>query len=218
MIYVFSSDGTFSGWYTSTSSRVFVLEGLNMCLEESAVREAANGLTPTRIAGFRVLRVFPEEVLRELAATVYSESSHNPDESEGIARVIRNRAEHVGVDYGSPSFWLGYRQGGVGGNAMYGRRSPRFRHANALPLERWTENRRMLTDLEATVRALFSTYDITRGAYFWEGNASLQQPTNYFRVRLNQSPPVFLITRVLGGTTFLRYNPMHPRFGRNVWP
>jgi len=218
MIYLFSDDGTFSGYYRSKYRRVFVLESLNMCLDEGEVQDAVRGATPSRIGGFRVLRVFPESVIRELAATVYSESYHNSQESEGIARVIRNRAEHVGVDYGSPNFWLSHSQGGIGGSGIYGRRSSRFRQANSTPIEKWLDNNAMLTDLEATVRALFSKSDITNGAYFWEGNASLNNPNNYFRVRLNQNPPVFVITRVLGRTTFMRYNPEHPTFGRNVWP
>jgi|Deesub1362A_J573_1020465.scaffolds.fasta_scaffold03353_4 hypothetical protein len=218
MTYIFSDDGTFSGYYDDGDNRVFILENLDCCLVQEVVVEAVKNRTPSYIAGFRVLRIFDEPVLRDIAATVYSESSHNPKESEGIARVIRNRAEYKGIDYSSPNFWRSHKEGGIGGHAIYGRDSARYREANNLPLKNWFDNKYMLSDLEATVRALFNPTDITKGAYFWEGNRSLKKPTNFFRKNLNKDPPVFIITKTFGGTTFLKYNPDHPKFGRNVWP
>jgi hypothetical protein len=211
MSYIFGDDGTFSGYYNDGDIRVFILEGLNQCLSEDIVQAAIRGRTPSEIGGFQVLRYMGEPVLRDIAATVYSESGHNRDESEGIARVIRNRAEHRALTYE-----LGFLAR-IGGNAMYGRRSSRYATANNQTIEHWTGN--MLSDLESTARGLVNRTDITNGAYFWEGTSLLQRPSHQWRRYLDGHPPIWITTAVLGQTTFCAYNPDGPRkYRNNVWP
>ncbi|MFX0203079.1 MAG: hypothetical protein ACFFCW_43805 [Candidatus Hodarchaeota archaeon] len=216
MLYIFGDDGTFSGHYNDSEGRVFVLENLNQCIEAGEVATTIRNVCPTHIASFRIIFKIGETSLRDIAATVFSESGHNVRESEGIARVIRNRVVHRGINYSSNNFWLSARQGGIGGGGIFGRNTNRYRNTYNQVIENWTGN--TLSDLESTVRGLVNPADITNGAFFWEGTQLLNQPGNFFGVRLRRRPPVFDITATLGNTTFMRYNPAHPTHGRNIWP
>ena len=217
MSYIFGDDGTFAEYYNDGDPRVFVLEKLNRSIGANEIEAAIRGRSPSRIDGFHVLLSVEESILRDIAATVYSESGHNRDESEGIARVIRNRAEHRVVHYASGNFWFSARQGGIGGNGINGRRSARYAAANNQTIDNWAG--RMLSDLESTVRGLVNHRDITNGAYFWEGTRLLRNANHPWRRYLDGEPPIWIVTAVLGNTTFVAYNPNGPHQHRNnVWP
>ena len=219
MTYIFGDDGIFSGYYNDEDTRVFILQDLNQSLDESEVAKAVGGVCPTRIAGFQVLLYMKEPILRDLAATVHGESGHNRSESEEIMRVMRNRAEHVGVDYSSINFWLDHRQGGIGGGGIYARahRNAGYNNAISKKIENWSNI--MLSNLESTVRGLVNPSDVTRGAFFWENTADLRKPTHRWRKHLDGRPPCWVVKIVLGNSSFIAYNPNGPPRCRNrVWP
>jgi hypothetical protein len=216
MSYVFGDDGTFSAAYPDGDPRVFVLQGLNQTISAADLAAAIGGQTPTSIAGFPVLQVLTEPVLRDLAATVYSESSHVSTESEGIMHVIRNRSALVGVSYGAPNFWSSHAQGGIGGDTIYGRSSDNYTNANSVSIDQWTDAN-MIVDRTSTVRGLVNSTDISQGAYFWYATSGLQG-TGTIPDGLRANPPVFLVTTALGATSFLKYNPDNPDYGGHVWP
>jgi hypothetical protein len=216
MSYIFGDDGTLGGTYPDSDPRAFVLQGLNRSLTADEVATAITNQTPSQIAGFTVLQILNEPVLRDLAATVFSESSHVPDESEGIMRVMRNRAVLVNVSYGSPNFWSSHAGGGIGGDGIVGRSTSNYTNANSISIDQWTDPG-MVTDRAGTVRGLVNSADITAGAYFWLATSALQN-SGVIQDGLNANPPVFLVTATLGATTFIKYNPNNPDFGSHVWP
>ncbi len=79
-------------------------------------------------------------------------------------------------------------------------------------------NARLTTSRAAVIDALTGSTDTSQGAYFWEGTNLLSNPANYFASRMAQNPPVFETTTVLGGTTFMRYNPDNPNYANQNWP
>jgi hypothetical protein len=210
MSYIFSDSGLQSGYYRDADDRVFVLNGLNSSLDEKVVAEAIARCCPSFIAHHRVLLTLPEHKVRDLAATVFSESSHDPGESEGIMRVMRNRAELKGAPYQSSGFWSD-----IGARGIDGRGTANYRAANATPLHNWHGN--MRTDLRATIRGLVGSSDVSGGAYFWIAT-SIKSGNNIFAKGLKEKPPIFVVTTTLGGTTFLKYNSLNPKYGRHHWP
>jgi hypothetical protein len=227
MSYLFSDEGYLADDFNDKDDRVFVLKGLRQCIDYKIVQPALRQLFPTTIGTFPILLVIKEPRLREFAATVYSEvgATHNSSEAEGIARVIRNRAEHLGAHYGDADF---FRR--VGATAMFGRGTANFVTANALRIDSWTGN--MKSDLEACVRSLVAAGDVTNGSYFWEGTALLLNPRHPWRQQnwvggndphyrgttlAGTYTPAFIWRADLGQTSFFAYNPAGSG-ARNVWP
>ena len=173
MSYVFGDDGSFSAAYPDGDPRVFVLQGLNQTISANDVAAAISNQTPTSIAGFAVLGIVTEPVLRDLAATVFSESSHVSTESEGIMRVIRNRSTLIGVTYDAPNFWSSHAQGGIGGEGILGRSTANYANANSLSVDQWGDPN-MVVDRASTVRGMVTPADVTQGAYFWVATSGLQ--------------------------------------------
>lgn len=166
----------------------------------------------------RILLSVWEERLREIAATVNSESYDVAEESQAIARVIRNRAEYRNVKILSPNFWKDYNKGGVGGNSMYGRRSrENYKMWSKKVIMTWDGN--LQIKLESTIKGLIKNEDITKGAYFWEANKRLKDPNNFFHKFLAKKEGIK--TNVIGQSTFMKYNPLkeeNPKKYMLHWP
>lgn len=173
----------------------------------------------------QVLLRLPETRLREIAATVHSESLHGEGESEGVARVIRNRAQWRDAALDSSNLF--HR---ISASGMYGRSTKTFDGALATELSAWTSDV-LAPDLRDVVRGLAGRNDITRGAYFWESTAGLQATRHPWRKAQwvggadphyskwdENFTPVFLWIVDLGFTSFFRYNPNHPQQGQQVYP
>ena len=227
MSYLFGGDGRYVAKYDDKSDLVYVLEGLRLTLKPEVVQQATANRSPAMIGGFKVLLAIHEPHLRDIAATVHSEVgvAHDQSEAEGIARVIRNRAEYKKVSLDSARLF-----GNVGGSSMYGRTTANYRTAKGLPIERWTGN--LKSDLEGTVRGLAGTADVTNGAYFWDATRDVLKPTHQW-VR-NQwiggkdphyqgasiegdYTPLWIWKADLGETSFFAYNPSGKQ-PKNVWP
>jgi hypothetical protein len=213
MTYVFSETGVLASFSGTSGGVVFIVRGISRSFDASIARAAgAQFPAPTQIDGHPVVLTLQEAMLRDIAATVYSESYHHSAESEGIARVIRNRAEHRNQPFANAGvFWQR-----VGGDGMYGRKGTNYPQANAQPIERWTGVLR--SDLEATIRALGSNTDITNGSFFWEGDSSLKRADNYFARALRRKPPWLVQRAHHGRTTFFAYNPAHSVYGHRRYP
>ena len=152
----------------------------------------------------RILLSVWEERLREIAATVLSEAIDSGQESQGVACVIRNRAEHRKVSILSATFWQSWKGGGVGGDTMYGRQEPStYGKWSNIYILSWTGNAKK--KLQSTIKGLTVGEDITRGAYFWEGNKHLKKPTNARKKELDKK--ILIITKLIGQSTFMKYNP-----------
>jgi hypothetical protein len=75
----------------------------------------------------------------------------------------------------------------------------------------------MRSDLQATIRGLVGSSDLSGGAYFWIAT-SIKTGNNLFGNGLKETPPIFVVTTTLGRTTFLKYNPLNPKYGHHRWP
>jgi hypothetical protein len=213
MTYLFSTTGLLASFSGASGGTVFVVAGISRSLDASIARAAGVQFPPpTQIDGHPVVRMLQEAMLRDIAATVYSESYHDSAESEGIARVIRNRAEHRNQPFADAgAFWRS-----VGGDGIYGRGGTNYAQANAQPIERWTGVLR--SDLVATIRGLATSTDMTNGSFFWEGDSALKRADNYFSRALKKKPPWFIRRAHHGRTTFFSYNPAHSVYGRRSYP
>jgi hypothetical protein len=212
MSYVFNELGTYLGVYPDGDPRVFIVWNLTVAPTRRQVADAVSFPNPTILADRPILRVIHEAVLRDLAATVASESSHNAHESESIFRVVRNRAELKGAIYGASNFWSL-----IGGSGIFGRTSTNYASYLARPLEQWQSLASLKTDLSATVRGIVSPSDVTAGAYFWLATFA-ETGNNIFGNGLAATPPVFVVNVRWGATSFLKYNPGHPIYGTKKWP
>jgi hypothetical protein len=212
MSYVFNETGTYLGVYTDNDPRVFIVWGLTTPPTRRQVADASSYPNPTTLANRPILMTLHEAVVRDLAATVASESSHHAWESEAIFRVIRNRAVYKGAVYGASNFWSL-----IGGSGIHGRSTANYASYYARPLEQWQNLAGLKTDLSATIRALVSPSDVSGGAYFWLAT-SAETGNNIFGNGLAATPPIFVVNVRWGATSFLKYNPGHPTYGTRVWP
>ncbi|MBI2967238.1 MAG: hypothetical protein HYY40_05430 [Bacteroidetes bacterium] len=160
------------------------------------------------------------EGIKDIFATVMSESSENLEESEGITNVLLNRARLQGI---SPERFSPETFNQIGGSGIYGRLNTTYNTANQMSFEEFFAEGFERSQTVKGVLNAFSGWrsDVSGGAYFWEGVTPYSQVGNYFRTRIevaNNRTPIFQINRTLGQTHFIQYNPQHTTYRRSIWP
>ena len=142
----------------------------------------------------------------KFTAAVYGESSGNKDESYAIADVIINQSDYSGrspIDIIENTGIYGYNESSQ--NAATSGASS-------------NTDSKLVQARGAVIDSLMGSTDSSRGAYFWEGTQFLSDSSNYFASRMSGANPIFVSTCVIGGTTFIKYNPKNKSYGRRVWP
>lgn len=211
--------------WDATLANLLVTWGLQTIAGASGLGFAEQLANQRQTASRKVLIEMEEPRFRDIAATVYSESSHVPDESEGIARIIRNRAEWRGVSLSATNLFER-----IGGSGMYGRSGSSYATMNGVSVVEW-QSMEALGDRAATIRGLVQGRDLTRGSYFWEATGSLSNPTHPWRKDKwvggtdphyifweEKFIPVFRWQADLGATSFFRYNYANPTYSKSVYP
>ena len=153
---------------------------------------------------------------KDYLGTVAGESFNNSNEAEGIGMVILNRMQHVDADMTVEGMDV------IDRDQIVARGQTSWNHINQSSLRDIATNsgqaRQYQVRIQGALQAIqnYEINDISQGAYFWEGTSHLANRGNTMAGYLNRN--VMEVTTVVGATTFMRYNPNHRIFGRNVWP
>jgi hypothetical protein len=143
-----------------------------------------------------------------MLATVYAESGGDVTESAAIADVIMNRADYTGNSI------MEVIQDPINKIVGYGSKD----YKKVMNGEVDINGKAIGNVREGVINAILDGNDYSNGAYFWEGISHIVKPDNFFNKRLIIDPPIFQMIGTIGSTTFMRYNPGHPTYGRRVFP
>ncbi|WP_253694457.1 MULTISPECIES: RHS repeat-associated core domain-containing protein [unclassified Treponema] len=141
----------------------------------------------------------------KFTAAVYGETSGNKDESYAIADTIMNESKYSGrtpIDIIENTGIYGYNDS-----------TKSYTEEN---VKTGTDDR-LTYSRAAVIDALLGDSDSSNGHYFWEGTKLLKDG-NYFYDRMKGPNAIFKSDISIGGTTFIKYNPANPVYGRRVWP